>query len=251
MSVPTYRPHGQEKERDLVCKDTREVKTKGRVLKDRVLELLKLPDVNQALDTLSKLPPRRVINSLLSLFCSDDEETKWRAVTATGVIVSLIAAKDMESARTVMRRLMWTLNEESGGIGWGAPEAMGEIMACHEGLAEEFAHILVSYIREDGNFVAYEPLQRGVVWGLARLAEVRPEILREKNAARLLYPCLGSSDATVRALAAWALGLLGVEDGRSQLEALLTDNAEVHLYRDRHLSVRRVSEMAREALGVQ
>jgi hypothetical protein len=45
------------------------------------------------------------------------------------------------------------------------------------------------------------------------------------------------------------MGLLGVENGRSQLEALLTDNAEVHLYRDWHFGVRRVSEMAREALG--
>jgi hypothetical protein len=77
---------------------------------------------------------------------------------------------------------------------------------------------------------------------------MRPDILREKDATRILCPCLGSSDTTVRALAAWAVGLLGVEDGRSQLEALLTDNAEVHLYRDRYLGVRRISEMAREAL---
>ncbi|KAF0121288.1 MAG: hypothetical protein FD151_1310 [bacterium] len=225
-------------------------KSTGRTtLKRRILSLVKLPDFDQALDKLSKLPPRRVINSLFASLCTDDEEMKWRVVSAMGFMVSNIVAKDMESARTIMRRLMWSLNDESGGIGWGAPEAMGEIMACNEGLAEEFAHILLSYIREDGNYIDYQPLQRGVVWGIGRLAQVKPEILREKDATRLLCPCLGSSDATVRALAAWAMGLLGVEDGRSQLEALLTDNAEVHLYRDRHLGVRRVSEMAREALG--
>jgi HEAT repeat protein len=225
-------------------------KSTGRTaLKHRVLSLLKLPDFDQALDELSKLHPRKVINTLIASLYTDDEDMKWRAVTAMGFIVSNIAAKDMESARTIMRHLMWSLNDESGGIGWGAPEAMGEIMTCNEGLAEEFAHILLSYIREDGNYIDYQPLQRGVVWGLGRLAQVRPDILREKDATRILYPCLGSSDATVRALAAWAMGLLGVQDGRSQLEALLTDNAEVHLYRDRHFSVRRVSEMASEALG--
>ena len=31
---------------------------------------------------------------------------------------------------------MWTLNDESGGIGWGSPEVMGEILAAHKGLAE-------------------------------------------------------------------------------------------------------------------
>lgn len=218
-------------------------------LKHRVLSLVKLPDFDQALDELSKLPPRRVINTLIASLCTDDEDMKWKAVSAIGFIASNITAKDMESARTIMRRLMWSLNDESGGIGWGAPEAMGEIMACHEGLAKEFAHILLSYIREDGNYIEYQPLQRGVVWGLGRLAQVRPEILREKDATRILCPCLDSSDATVRALAAWAMGLLGVQDGRSELEALLADNAEVHLYRDRHFGVRQVSEMAREALA--
>jgi len=36
---------------------------------------------------------------------------------------------------------MWSLNDESGGIGWGAPEAMGAIMARHTGLADEYANI--------------------------------------------------------------------------------------------------------------
>lgn len=225
-------------------------KSTGRTaLKRKVLSLLKLPDFDQALDELSKLHPSRVINTIIASLCTDDEEMKWRAVTAMGFIVSNMAAKDMESARTIMRRLMWSLNDESGGIGWGAPEAMGEIMACNEGLAEEFAHILLSYIREDGNYIDYQPLQRGVVWGLGRLAQMRPDILREKDATRILCPCLGSSDTTVRALAAWAMGLLGIEDGSSELKALLTDNSGVHLYRDRYLGVRRVSKMVREALG--
>ena len=48
------------------------------------------------------------------------------------------------------RRLIWSLNDESGGIGWGAPEAMGEILARSEKLSCEFYCILLAYIREDG-----------------------------------------------------------------------------------------------------
>lgn len=225
-------------------------KSTGRTaLKHRVLSLLKLPDFDKALDKLSKLPPRRVINTLIASLCNDDEEIKWRAISAMGFIVSNIAAKDMESARTVMRRLIWSLNDESGGIGWGAPETMGEIMACNEGLAGEFAHILVSYIREDGNYIEYQPLQRGVVWGIGRLAQVRPGLLREKDTTRFLEPYLGSSDPAIRALAAWAIGLLGVGGSSSRLEALLTDDTEVQLYMDRKLAVCRVSEITAEALA--
>ena len=48
-----------------------------------------------------------------------------------GAVVANLAEKDMESARVVMRRLMWSLNDESGDIGWSRPEAMGEIIASH------------------------------------------------------------------------------------------------------------------------
>jgi hypothetical protein len=225
-------------------------KSTGRAtLKHRVLSLLRLPDFDKALDKLSKLPPRRVISTLIVSLCTDDDEMKWRTVSAIGFIVSNIAAKDMESARTVMRRLMWNLNDESGGIGWGAPEAMGEIMACHEGLAEEFAHILISYIREDGNYIEYQPLQRGVVWGIGRLAQTRPHILKGKGAVHAILPYIKSSDSTIRALAAWTIGLLGVGKSCLELEALLTDDTEVKVYKDHYLIIRRVSEIAREALG--
>ncbi|MEA3417440.1 MAG: hypothetical protein U9R02_15080 [Thermodesulfobacteriota bacterium] len=59
-----------------------------------------------------------------------------------GVVVSNLADHDMESARVIMRRLIWNLNDESGGIGWGSPEAMGEIMARNNRLALPFTHKL-------------------------------------------------------------------------------------------------------------
>ena len=219
-----------------------------KALKNNVVSLLKTSDIDQALSALSKFSPRRVINPLLSLFCSQDEELRWKAITAMGFIVSTIASKDMESARIVMRRLMWSLNDESGGIGWGAPEAMGEIMACNEGLAQEYVHILFSYAREDGNFLEHEPLQRGVLWGLGRLAQVMPHLLEKQNVSQPLQFYLKSSDATIRALAAWTLGLIGVEESRSKIEALSTDDTQVQFYIDRKLVLRRVEEIAKEAL---
>ena len=70
-----------------------------------------------------------------------------------GAVVEKLAWEDMEGARVIMRRLMWSLNEESGGIGWGAPEAMAEIMARHLELAREYSHMLISYMDYEGNFL--------------------------------------------------------------------------------------------------
>jgi hypothetical protein len=188
-----------------------------------------------------------VINPLFSFLLSSDEQTKWRAVTAMGAVVANLAEKDMESARVVMRRLMWNLNDESGGIGWGAPEAMGEIIASHEGLAKEYAHMLISYVRKDGNFLEYEPLQRGAVWAIGRVAQVRPDLVQD--ALPHLLPYLGSTDASLRGLAAWTLGLLGPETARPHLQPLFADKSEIPLYLNGNLVVRRVSDLAKKALA--
>jgi hypothetical protein len=222
-------------------------KQSGRDLKRMVLAVLRSDNFEERLDELCQLPARQVINPLFSFLLSNDEQTKWRAITAMGAVVVNLAEKDMESARVVMRRLMWSLNDESGGIGWGAPEAMGEIIASHEGLAKEYAPILISYVCEDGNFLEYEPLQQGAVWGLGRVAQARPHMVQDALPHLLLF--LESPDATVRGLAAWTLGLLGAEAARSQLEALLGDEAEVLLYMDGRLMVRRVGDLAKEALA--
>ena len=218
----------------------------GRALKRRVYDLLKSTDFDQALEEIQQFPTRRVINPLFSLLYNNNERIKWRAVTAMGAVVTKLADGDMESARVIMRRLMWNLNDESGGIGWGSPEAMGEILACNEILAKEYARILISYAREDGNFQEHELIQRGVLWGIGRLSQVRPDLV--KDAAPYLLPYLESPDANVRGLAAWIMGLFGVEEARSGLKSLTEDGAELQMYIDRRLIKRRVKELAKQGL---
>ncbi len=220
-----------------------------RTLRREALQgLLTSGDVDQAVAELRQLPGRRFLHPLLSALCGD-EKVRWHAVTAMGVLVADLASRDLESARVVMRTLMWNLTEECGGIAWGVPEAMGEIMARDETLAREYVNILVSYMREDGNFLEYEPLQRGLIWSIGRLAQVERELLLAHHAARHLLPYLESADAAVRGFAAWALGLLRAREASAKLEALLEDHAEVRLYLDRELVTASVGDLAGRALG--
>ena len=218
----------------------------GRAIKNRVFELLKSEDIGRAIDELCRFPARRVINPLFSFLYNTDEQIRWRAVTAMGAAVARLADQEMESARIIMRRLMWNLNDESGGIGWGSPEAMGEILACHELLSKEYAPILISYARKDGNYLELEMLQRGLLWGVARLSQVRPHLVQD--AVSHFLPYLQSMDPAVRGLAAWLMGLLEAGDARTALEALTHDDAELSVYQDRRLINRCVKELAVEAL---
>jgi HEAT repeat protein len=223
-------------------------KITGRKLKGRVLDLLSADDPIESLRQLSLLPAREVMNPLFSFLYNENELVRWRAVTVMGQIMRNLAERDMESAREFMRRLMWSLNEESGGIGWGAPEAMGEIMACQEKLAAEYAPIFVSYLDARGNFIEYEMLQRGLIWGLIRLTESRPELAI--RAAAHIGRYLESGDATVRGLAAWAAGLLQAHETRSRLEALIADKSELRLYSDGKMVTLKVRDLAEKGLAL-
>jgi hypothetical protein len=219
----------------------------SRQLKKNLSALLINEEFEKSLEEICLIPPRRVVNPLFSFFYHMDELVKWRAVTAMGVVVARLAHEDFESACIVMRRLMWNLNDESGGIGWGSPEAMGEIMARHERLAKEYACIMVSYINEAGNFLEHEMLQRGVLWGLGRLAHARSELVLEAAAYLPLF--MQSKDAVHRGLAAWVSGAIPSEMTDSLLKHLVDDEARINIFINMNLEERTVGQLAVEALS--
>jgi hypothetical protein len=225
-----------------------EDKQTGRQLKEKIRKLLLQQDIESGLAEIGRMPARKAINPLFSFLCSMDEVLKWRAVTAMGAVVDRLAAADMESARVIMRRCMWQLNDESGGIGWGCPEAMGEIMARNKNLAVEFWCILSSYIRPDGNFLELEALQRAVLWGLGRLAHVRPSLLKDSVAD--LHPYLQMDDPYLRGLAAWASGPLRNKNTEAILKRLTQDGAELDLFLDGQLKRYSVGELAAQAMEI-
>ena len=147
--------------------------------KKNVLILLEREDFNNNPGAIHQLPPLKVINVLLSLLVTTDEDLKNRVVKAFGEVVSKLAEENIESARIVMRRLMLSVTDESGGIGWNTPEAMGEIMARSEKLAIEYHNILISYTEGGGNELDFEGLQKSVIAGLQRLEKVQPDLVNE------------------------------------------------------------------------
>jgi len=147
---------------------------------------------------------KEAVNPLLALL--PRPECRLQAAYGLGVAVSRLACVDRESARVFMRRLMWSLNEESGNLGWGVPEAMGAILAMSPALAGEYARIFLSYGYETGredNFIGHAPLRYGVYLGAAILAKanfvaVRPLLPH-------LAKALAAPESFIRAAAALTL----------------------------------------------
>jgi HEAT repeat protein len=199
-----------------------------RQLKKQVFELLQSPDWAQALERLCGMPARQVVNPLFGLLYHGEPLVRWRAVSAMGAVVSNLADQQMESARIIMRRFMWNLNDESGGIGWGSPEAMGDIMARHTGLAREYGAILVSYANPDGNFLEHPGLQLGLLWALGRLGRIQSQVAQ--HAAEFIKPFLLAGDPNLRGMAVWAIRPAVDAQIRSILEPLRRDDQTIQIY---------------------
>ena len=220
--------------------------TSLRKIKKKLFEQFKASDYHSALDEIPNLQPLQIINPLFSLILSTDPRVKWNAVLSMGAVTRKIAEEDRESARNILRRLMWNLNDESGGIGWGSPEAMGEIISGSDFLVHEFLPILISYLREDGNYQENEIMQRGVLWGIGRVCMVYPdEVISYKQ---YFLPYLNSVDQGVRGLSAWIIGLLRLEEAAQTLEKLLDDESEFETFMNNRVINGKVREFASEAL---
>ncbi|BBD09792.1 DVU0298 family protein [Desulfovibrio ferrophilus] len=225
-----------------------------RRLKAGVLAILELNDWQDRLETeLAAMDAQELVGPLFSLLLHPKGDIHWRAVTALGATVARMAGENMERARIVMRRFLWHMNEESGNVGWGIPESMGESMARHPRLAQEYYKKLASYVQcpdcvGDDNYMDHPPLREATYWGLARLAQVHPK-LAAHGAQELLGALSAEDSVESQGIACWALGLIGMREAVAGISALVDREDPVELYRDGAVEHLTLGALACEALA--
>ncbi|MDR3088327.1 MAG: HEAT repeat domain-containing protein [Desulfobulbaceae bacterium] len=202
----------------------------------------------------SRWREEELIHPLFSALCNVDELGRFRAIDVFGRVLARLSARDMEAARVVMRRLLWSLNDESGGIGWGAPEAMASAIALSRPLADEYLHMLISYLKEDGeepcqdgNFLELPFLQRGLLWGIGHVAASLKERLLAMGVAEEMAKYLRSPDQTVVGLALWCLSRLGVATALPIMP--VDESAVLRLYENGALHSLSLAELARRVVS--
>ena len=107
------------------------------------------------------------MRELRTLLLEPEDLIRWRAVQAIGKVMAVKAERDLEGVRDEVRRLLWSMSDESGNFLPHAPEAIGEILANVPTLIDEFAAVLFSFIEE-------ESFERGVHWAIARVSQIAP-----------------------------------------------------------------------------
>jgi hypothetical protein len=167
------------------------------------LESLLALENHEALLVLARKRSTKVLRYLSGRLYSVDEDEKWRAVHALGAIV---ADHDIVSQRKVsdlLRRFFWAMNDESGAVPYGVPEAIGQILVKRPEFQDEFLSVLCSMLTHE-EMIQTGPIERGVVWALG---QVGPPVARcSPTAVKALQHLTWShQEEETRALAVWAL----------------------------------------------
>ena len=158
-----------------------------------------------------------------------------------GLASAIVAARDAEFVRGILRRLQWSLNDESGSIGWRAAPAMGAILAASPGTFAEFAPIVASTLDVDETH--FYP---GVLWAIGTIAEQHAE--RVRFILPQVRALLQNPSPPTRGLAAWCLGCLRDAAARAALASMTNDAAAFEIFADDAWQARTVGALARAAL---
>ncbi|MEN8261861.1 MAG: DVU0298 family protein [Nitrospirota bacterium] len=183
---------------------------------------------------------RRVLTMLISMTYDKDSVISWRAMEAIGLITGRIAGTDPDMVKSTTGRLMWMIRDESGGIGWSAPEILGEIVRNNPLLCADIATIIVSFHEEI-------MLTAGVMRAAGRMGKTHTEMV--DYAGPIIVSCLNNQDRSIRGYAAWAAGELGVALAADRLESLRSDTDSILFYEKEELINKTVGELAGAALA--
>jgi hypothetical protein len=160
--------------------------------------------------------------TVFSALYDPDELLRWRAIEALGLLAGQASHRDTERVREWLRRLLWSMNDESGGLMWNGAEAVGEILINVEVLIPEFATILHSFHEE-------EPFEAGTYMALARLAGLSPSHVTQF--APFLGQGLTDPDPRIRAHAARFLRLVDAPRAdHPAWDTVLTDDTPLTVY---------------------
>ncbi|MCL5024286.1 MAG: HEAT repeat domain-containing protein [Nitrospirae bacterium] len=212
--------------------------TEGKVpLKKRVQDALGAADFGKVTEL--ALRNKSVFRVLISSAYDKDDLLCWRAIEAMGRAAGAVATKDPVTVRNIVQRLIWSVSDESGGIGWSAPEMLGEIaLHCPE-TCGDIPSIILSFHTE-------EIFLKGVLWAIGRIAGA--EVDGMQGSGGIVLAALNHRDPSVRGLALYALGRSDVSEAEGKVKEMVYDEGRFRIYEGHELVETKVGDMARRVL---
>ncbi len=131
--------------------------------------------------------------------------------------------------------------DESGGIGWSAPQTIAEIIVNIPELLDPYGSMMIAHAFEE------PPLIKGGLWGIGRLGKLSTEAVEFFH--DMVLAVFRSEDAETLGLAAWAVGEAGFKPALPFLEKLLERKEKVQIYIKGYFHEKPLGQWTREAIS--
>ncbi len=209
-------------------------------LKQQVRDFLDRRDCKGLIELSEK--HRQFWNELRFRLYDIDERLRWRAIECAAKFIQRLWKKGQkEKVREYMRNLFWSINDESGGMGWSAPQTIAEIIINIPELLEPYGSMMIAHTFEEPSLI------KGGLWGIGRLGKQIAEsvdFFREK-----ILVVFENDDPEILCLAAWAMGEVGFKQALPFLEKLSEGKERVRIYICGDFYEKSLGEWASEAIA--
>ncbi|MFQ3574160.1 MAG: DVU0298 family protein [Thermodesulfovibrionales bacterium] len=178
-----------------------------------------------------------VISKLISMSYDKESLLTWRAIDSLKEISRVLTPIDIGLMRNIVRKLLWSITDESGGIGWSACEMLGSIVSAYPEQYSDIIPIIWSFREE-------EIFRAGSLWAMAQIAMVDPSV--SDMVCGDLMAMFNDKDSTVRGYAVFCQSVLKCNiDIKDISEKLSNDDGKLLFYDNGYLKEFTVSSLVK------
>lgn len=192
---------------------------KRRANKAEIKRLADNRDIEQLVDLC--FDDSKTIRYLQRLLYDPVPEIRWQYATVMGKVCARYASRHPGAVSDLLHRLFEACTD-SAATHWGLIETVGAIIAGRPDLFGAFARHLLMYRNVPTSRVH-------TLWAMAEIAKSRPDVVRA-TPFYSLFPMLAHPDPATRGHAVFLFGLIKASEVKSQIEALVNDNASIIIY---------------------
>ena len=174
-------------------------------LKKEIRVLLEAKRFDEILNLVDR--PSKLIRILMSTLYDENHITRYGAAYVLGLVNHKIYSDDPEKVNQILHKLLWSLNDESGFVCWGAPEAIGEIVRNIPELVPTYAQFLISFLSHPQVVLDNRELDKGILIALARIGNIEAHL--KEQLFPILEKYIEENNDEIKGLALWCGFKLG------------------------------------------
>ncbi len=186
------------------------------------------------------LDDKKTLRLLQRLLYDPDQAKRWEYAWLIGQVSARVSTRDPGQVSQLLHRLFEACSD-SAATNWGMVETIGSVIAARPDIFGAFTRYLLGYMSE-------ESTQVQVIWGLAEIAQTRPDLIRDTPFYSMFH-FLNHPEPAVRGQVARLMGRLKATEVSVQLMGLSNDKEELSIWENGSFTITTVSQEAAKALA--